>query len=84
MALGTTLGAMNTFMFRPRYLCLALLATAVIHGHLQAAHAGAAPGSTGLTRLSRDLMRLAGSENPVLGSNGCAGGRPGFAPTADT
>ena len=63
MALGTTLGAMNTLMFRPRYLCLALLAMAVIHGHLQAARSGAAPGSTGLTRLSRDLMRLAESEN---------------------
>ncbi|HME38271.1 MAG TPA: hypothetical protein VKG63_04835 [Steroidobacteraceae bacterium] len=53
---------MSTFTLRVRYMSLALLVMVVVHGHLQTAHSGAAAGSSGLTRLSRDLMRLAGSD----------------------
>ena len=59
---GFILDAMNTLILRARYLSLALLVTAVVHGHLQAVRSGDTPGSSGLTRLSRDLMRLAGAE----------------------
>ena len=41
-------------------MSLALLVAAVIdHGHLQSDFSGASPGSSGLTRLGRDLMRRA-------------------------
>jgi len=54
---------MNTTILRARQMSLALLVIAVIdHGHLQADYSGAAPGSSGLTRLGRDLMRRAGGE----------------------
>jgi hypothetical protein len=59
---------MNSMVLRARQMSLALLVTAVIeHGHPQADYSGASPGSSGLTRLGRDLMRLAdagGSGNP--------------------
>lgn len=64
MAGGFIVGAMNTLILRARHVSLALLiAAVVVHGHLQAADSSAAPGSSGLTRLNRDLMRLAGSGN---------------------
>jgi hypothetical protein len=53
---------MNSVILRARYMTLALLVIAVVHGHLQAVRSGATHGSSGLTRLNRDLMRLAGSE----------------------
>jgi len=54
---------MNTLILRAREISLALLVVAVIdHGHLQADYSGATPHSSGLTRLSRDLMRRAGGE----------------------
>jgi hypothetical protein len=57
-------GAMNTLIPKARHMGLALVVAAVVvHGHLQAAYSGAAPGSSGLTRLNRDLMRLTGSGN---------------------
>jgi len=54
---------MNTMIFRARQMSLALIVTAVVeHGHLQADYSGASPGSSGLMRLGRDLMRRAGGE----------------------
>ena len=54
---------MNTMILHARQMSLALLVVAVIeHGHLQADYSGATPGSSGLTRLGRDLMRRAGGE----------------------
>jgi hypothetical protein len=54
---------MNTTILRARQMSLALLVIAVIdHGHLQVDYSGATPGSSGLTRLGRDLMRRAGGE----------------------
>jgi hypothetical protein len=54
---------MNTTILRARQMSLALLVIAVIdHGNLQADYSGAAPGSSGLMRLGRDLMRRAGGE----------------------
>jgi hypothetical protein len=62
MAGGSIVGAMNTLILRARHMSLGLvIAAVVVHGHLQAANSSAAPGSSGLTRLNRDLMRLAGS-----------------------
>jgi hypothetical protein len=47
-------------------MSLALLVVAVIdHGHLQADYSGAAPHTSGLMRLGRDLMRRAGGESPI-------------------
>ena len=44
-------------------MSLALLVIAVVdHGHLQTDYSGATPGSSGLMRLGRDLMRRAGGE----------------------
>jgi hypothetical protein len=60
---------MNTMILRARQMSLALLVIAVIdHGNLQTDYSGAAPGSSGLTRLGRDLTRRAGGEvlNPSL------------------
>jgi hypothetical protein len=46
-------------------MSLALIVIAVVnHGHLQADLSGARPGSSGLMRLGRDLMRRAGAESP--------------------
>lgn len=55
--------AMNSMILRARQMSLALLVIAVVdHGHLQADYSGATPGSSGLMRLGRDLMRRAGGE----------------------
>jgi hypothetical protein len=63
MGCGFIVGTMNTTILRAREMSLALLVIAVInHGHLEADHSGAGPGSSGLTRLGRDLMRRAGVE----------------------
>jgi len=54
---------MNIRIIQARQLTLALLVIAVVnHGHLQADFSGAKPGSSGLLRLGRDLMRRAGGE----------------------
>jgi hypothetical protein len=54
---------MNTMILRAREMTLALLVVAVIdHGHLRTDYSGAAPHSSGLMRLGRDLMRRAGGE----------------------
>jgi len=63
MAGGSNVCTMNTTILRARQMSLALLVIAVIdRGHLQADYSGAAPGSSGLMRLGRDLMRRAGGE----------------------
>jgi hypothetical protein len=63
MAGGITVGIMNTAILRARQMSLALLVVAVVnHGHLEADYSGARPGSSGLMRLGRDLMRRAGGE----------------------
>ncbi len=55
--------AVNTKILQARQMSLALIVIAVVnHGHLEADYAGARPGSSGLTRLGRDLMRRAGGE----------------------
>jgi hypothetical protein len=60
---GFIVGAMNTTFLRAREMSLALIVIAVVnHGHLQADLSGARPGSSGLMRLGRDLMRRAGAE----------------------
>jgi hypothetical protein len=47
-------------------MSLALLVIAVIdHGHPPADYSGATPGSSGLMRLGRDLMRLADAAGSV-------------------
>ena len=57
---------MNTMMLRARQASLALLVVAVVdHGQLQADYSGAAPHSSGLVRLGRDLIRRAGGEMTV-------------------
>ena len=54
---------MNNMILRARQMSLALLVIAVVdHGHLQADYSGATPGSSGLMRLGRDLMRRASGE----------------------
>ncbi len=54
---------MNTTMLRARQMSLALLVVAVVnHGHFEADYSGSRPGSSGLLRLGRDLMRRAGGE----------------------
>lgn len=64
MAGGYTVDAMNTMILRARQMSLALLVVAVVdHGHLQADYSGAAPSSSGLMRLGRDLMRRAAGES---------------------
>jgi hypothetical protein len=63
MAGGYTVDAMNTMILRARQMSLALLVVAVVdHGQLKADYSGATPGSSGLMRLGRDLMRRAGGE----------------------
>jgi hypothetical protein len=65
-ARGTIVDTMNSMVLRARQMSLALLVAAVIdHGHMQADYSGAAPGSSGLMRLGRDLMRRAGSTRSV-------------------
>jgi len=50
---------MNTTLLRARQMSLALLIVAVVdHGHLHADYSGAAPNSSGLLRLGRDLRRV--------------------------
>jgi hypothetical protein len=71
MARGSIVAAMNTLILRAREMSLALLVIAVIdHGHaqLQADYSGAAPNSSGLMRLGRDLMRRAGREGATEAS----------------
>jgi hypothetical protein len=59
---------MNSMILRARQMSLALLVIAVIdHGNVQTDYSGAAPGSSGLMRLGRDLMRRAGGEVLNLG-----------------
>jgi hypothetical protein len=54
---------MNTTILRAREMSLALIVIAVVnHGHLEADLSGARPGSSGLMRLGRDLLRRAGAE----------------------
>ena len=57
---------MNTKILRARQMNLALVVIAVVnHGHLEADYSGSRPGSSGLMRLGRDLMRRAGGETAV-------------------
>ena len=57
---------MNTKILQARQMSLALIVIAVVnHGHLEADYSGARPGSSGLMRLGRDLMRRAGGEAAV-------------------
>jgi hypothetical protein len=52
---------MKILLYRARQLSLALLVVAVVdHGHLHKDYSGAAPSSSGLLRLGRDLLRRAG------------------------
>jgi hypothetical protein len=52
---------MKISLYRARQLSLALLVVAVVdHGHLHNDYSGAAPSSSGLLRLGRDLLRRAG------------------------
>jgi hypothetical protein len=63
MAAGSIVDTMNSMVLRARHMSLALLVMAVIdHGHLQPDYSGATPGSSGLMRLGRDLMRRAGGD----------------------
>jgi hypothetical protein len=57
---------MNAMILRARQMSLALLVVAVAdRGHLGADYSGTAPGSSGLMRLGRALMRRAGGEVAV-------------------
>jgi hypothetical protein len=52
---------MKILLYRARQLSLALLVVGVVdHGHLHADYSGAAPHSSGLLRLGRDLLRRTG------------------------
>ena len=58
-----TLEGMKISLYRARQLSLALLVVAVVdHGHLRNDYSGAAPHSSGLLRLGRDLLRRSGGE----------------------
>ena len=62
-ALQSYFGAMKISLYRARQLSLALLVVAVVdHGHLHNDYSGAAPNSSGLLRLGRDLLRRSGGE----------------------
>jgi hypothetical protein len=62
MARCSTVSGMNTLLVRARRMSLGLLIVAVVnHGGLHADYSGTAPSSSGLLRLGRDLMRLAGT-----------------------
>ena len=57
-ALQSYFGAMKISLYRARQLSLALLVVAVVdHGHLHNDYSGAAPRSSGLLRLGRDVLR---------------------------
>ena len=76
MAGGSIVGNMNSMVLRARQMSLALLVMAVIdHGHLQADYSGAAPGSSGLMRLGRDLMRRAGGDAVEVDLSGWSSSR---------
>jgi hypothetical protein len=52
---------MKISLYRARQLSLALLVVAVVdHGHLRNDYSGAAPSTSGLLRLGRDLLRRGG------------------------
>jgi hypothetical protein len=55
---------MKISLYRSRQLSLALLVVAVVdHGHMHNDYSGAAPNSSGLLRLGRDVLRRwSGSE----------------------
>jgi hypothetical protein len=54
---------MKISLYRARQLSLALLVVAVVdHGHMHNDYSGAAPNSSGLLRLGRDLLRRSGDE----------------------
>lgn len=55
---GAILEGMKISLYRARQLSLALLVVAVVdHGHLHNDYSGAAPRSSGLLRLGRDVQR---------------------------
>jgi hypothetical protein len=57
------LEGMKISLYRARQLSLALLVVAVVdHGHLHNDYSGAAPNTSGLLRLGRDLLRRSGGE----------------------
>jgi len=67
MAIECTVSTMNTTIFRARQMSLALIVIAVVnHGHLETDNPGAGRGSSGLTRLGRDLMRLGGGDGSAV------------------
>jgi hypothetical protein len=50
-------------------MSLALIVVAVVnHGHLEADYSGSRPGSSGLMRLGRDLLRRAGETTAEVAS----------------
>jgi hypothetical protein len=52
------LAGMKISLYRARQLSLALLVVAVVdHGHMHNDYSGAAPNSSGLLRLGRDVLR---------------------------
>src|ERR1700678_3434742 len=56
------LEGMKTSLYRARQLSLALLVVAVVdHGHMHNDYSGAAPSSSGLLRLGRDVLRRCSS-----------------------
>jgi hypothetical protein len=62
------LEGMKISLYRARQLSLALLVVAVVdHGHLHNDYSGAAPNTSGLLRLGRDVLRR------------CSGGETGGA-----
>jgi len=64
MAGGSIVDTMNSMVLRARQMSLALLVMVIIDcGHLQPDYSGATPGSSGLMRLGRDLMRRAGGDS---------------------
>jgi hypothetical protein len=76
MAGGSIVGNMNSMVLRARQMSLALLVMAVIdHGHLQTDCSGATPGSSGLMRLGRDLMRRAGGDAVEVDLSGWSSSR---------
>jgi hypothetical protein len=71
MVACSTVGVMNTRILCARQMSLALIVVAVVnHGHLEADYSGSRPGSSGLMRLGRDLMRRAGGETTDEVSSG--------------
>jgi hypothetical protein len=74
------LEGMKISLYRARQLSLALLVVAVVdHGHLRNDYSGAAPNSSGLLRLGRDVLRRwSGSEfgEAAASSSNGNGARP--------